>query len=530
MADTRAVVIGAGMGGLAAALRLAHAGLQVTVVERSAHAGGKLRGETIEGHTIDAGPTVFTMRWVFDELLQSVGENLDSLLQLQRLPVLARHYWGDGSALDLFADPEANAAAVEAFAGAAEAARFQQFCATTRALYQALEAPFIREPLSNVPRFMQRLGPRGLALLTGIGPLRTLWSSMERNFKDPRLQQLFGRYATYTGSSPWQAPATLSLITQVEMNGVWAVQGGMTALAACLHALCVQRGVVFHFGTDCSEILTTQGQASGVRLATGETLPAQVVVFNGDAAALQQGLMGQGARAAVPAARKQRSLSAVTWSVLARTQGRALDRHNLFFGKHYAREFQDIFTHSRLPQTPTVYVCAQDRGTGCTPAGYERLLCLVNAPAVGDSPHTHANASLHADAIAACQERSFAWLRHCGLDVALEPARTVCTTPQQFNQRFPATGGALYGQATHGWLSIFSRPGASCPIPGLYLAGGSVHPGPGVPMAAMSGRLAAEAVLAHLASTKRFPQAATSGGTSTPAAMTVPTGSPSSPL
>jgi 1-hydroxycarotenoid 3,4-desaturase len=527
MSETRAVVVGAGMAGLVAALRLAHAGLAVTVVERSDEAGGKLRGEVIDGQTIDAGPTVFTMRWVFDELLQSVGADLERELQLHRLPVLARHFWGDGSALDLFADPRASEAAVEAFAGADEAARFQKFCATTRALYRELEAPFIRSPLTGgVPGFMLRLGPRGLALLTGIGPLRTLWSSMERHFTDPRLQQLFGRYATYTGSSPWQAPATLSLITQVEMDGVWAVQGGMTALAQCLVRLCAHNGVTFRFNADCQEILLTNGQASGVRLQDGESLRADVVVFNGDAAALQQGLLGQPARAAVPVPRKQRSLSALTWSVLAKTQckdeSRALDRHNLFFGPHYGAEFEDIFNRNRLPQAPTVYVCAQDRGAGSAPAGRERLLCLVNAPALGDSAHP----ALSLDAIERCQDRSFDWLRRCGLEVALEPERTVRTTPHDFHQRFPATGGALYGQATHGWLSIFSRPGSACPVPGLFLAGGSAHPGPGVPMAAMSGRLAAEAVLAHLASTKRFRPVATSGGMLTPRVMTAHGGSP----
>lgn len=527
MSELRAVVVGAGMGGLVAALRLAHAGLAVTVVERGNHAGGKLRGEVVDGQTIDAGPTVFTMRWVFDELLQPMGHDLDRELPLQPLSVLARHGWGDGSALDLFADAQASEAAIAAFAGGAEAARFKTFCATTQALYRALETPFIRQPLpDSVPAFMRRLGARRLALLTRIGPMRSLWHSMERHFRDPRLRQLFGRYATYTGSSPWAAPATLSLITQVEMDGVWAVQGGMVALARYLARLCVQHGVEFRFNAHCEEIVLANGRVSGVRLQSGDWLRADLAVFNGDAAALRQGLLGTATRSAVLPSRKPRSLSALTWSVLAKTQGgvqgRALERHNLFFGPHYAAEFEDIFRRNRLPQDPTVYVCAQDRGAGSVPEGRERLLCLVNAPALGDS----APASLQADAIDHCQQRSFAWLKRCGLEVALEPGRTVVTTPQHFHQRFPATGGALYGQATHGWLSIFSRPGSVCPIPGLYLAGGSVHPGPGVPMAAMSGRLAAEAALEHLALTKRLRPAATSGGISTPLAMTAHRGSP----
>jgi 1-hydroxycarotenoid 3,4-desaturase len=369
---------------------------------------------------------------------------------------------------------------------------------------------------------MWRLGPRGLALLTQVGPLRTLWRSMEQHFSDPRLQQLFGRYATYTGSSPWAAPATLSLITQVEMDGVWSVQGGMGALAQCLARLCRQQGVQFRLDTHCREIRQSAGRVSGVVLESGEVLSAEVVVFNGDAAALRQGLLGQAARGAVAPSRGPRSLSAVTWALLAKTGGTVLDRHNLFFGRNYATEFDDIFGHGRLPQDPTVYVCAQDRGTGTVPDGYERLLCLVNAPALGDG-NTDA---LDSAALQRCQQRSFALLNKCGLQVQWDASQGVCTTPRQFHQRFPGTGGALYGQATHGWLSIFSRPGSVSPLPGLYLAGGSVHPGPGVPMAAMSGRLAAEAVLENLALTKRCQPAATSGGTSMPVAMTAHLDSP----
>jgi 1-hydroxycarotenoid 3,4-desaturase len=522
MPETRVSVVGAGIAGLAAALRLAHQGLQVTVLERAGLAGGKLHAEVVDGQAIDTGPTVFTMRWVFDELLHSVGTRLEGELSLQRLPVLARHFWPDGSALDLFDDPAASEAAIEAFAGADEAARFRAFCASTRALYDTLEVPFIRSQLAGVPRFMWRLGPHGLALLTGIGPLRTLWSSMERHFTDPRLRQLFARYATYTGSSPWQAPATLGLITQVERDGVWTVQGGMPALAQCLERLCRQQGVQFRFNTECREITVAQGRARGVVLASGERLESDAVVFNGDAAALRQGLLGAGARAALPGRAGQRSLSAVTWSVLAKTRGLAPDRHNLFFGRHYAREFTDIFERLQLPQEPTVYVCAQDRGLAAAPAGRERLLCLVNAPAVGDMD----GASLDAEVVERCRQISFDLMQRCGLEVEYDAQHAVCTTPRQFHQRFPATGGALYGQATHGWLSIFSRPGAVSPIPGLYLAGGSAHPGPGVPMAAMSGRLAAEAILASRASIRRLHPVATSGGTSMRSVMTAHWDSP----
>lgn len=510
MAEKRVIVVGAGVAGLVAALRLAHQGLQVTVLERSDQPGGKIRAQEVGGQFIDAGPTVFTMKWVFSELMESVGVDIDKELKLTQLPVIGRHFWDDGSALDLFADCQASEAAVESFAGPDEAERFRQFCKATRDLYRSLEGPFIRSQASNLPKFMLKVGPRGLALLARIGPTRTMWDSLGRHFTDPRLRQLFGRYATYCGSSPWHAPATLNLIAQVEMDGVWSVQGGMTALAQCLVRLCKQNGVQFRYQTECSDIQVEHGRATGVVLDDGERVAADIVVFNGDVSALRQGLLGQGARTAVSQRKRPRSLSAVTWCAVAKSRGLSLDRHNLFFGHQYASEFQDIFGRNRLPVDPTLYICAQDRGLDTHQDISERLLCLVNAPACGDTD----DESLTPDSLDILQERCIKRAKDCGLVLELDSRLTVRTTPQAFHQRFPGTGGALYGQATHGWLSIFSRPGAICSIPGLYLAGGSVHPGPGVPMAAMSGRLVAAAVLENLGLTSQSHMEATSGGMS----------------
>ncbi len=524
--DHRVVVVGAGVGGLVSALLLAHHGLRVTLVEAAAVPGGKMRQVMVDGVAVDSGPTVFTMRWVFDQILADVGTSLEPGLKLQPLGVLARHAWRGGAAtLDLFADVQRSADAIAAFSSPAEARRFLGFCKQARRIYAQLEGPYIRSERPTLLSMVRDLGPRGLMALAGLGPMASLWSSLGRHFHDPRLQQLFGRYATYCGSSPWAAPATLMLVAQVELDGVWAVDGGMHAVARALERLARERGATFEYGRSVERILLRQGRASGVRLSDGTTIDADSVVFNGDAGALAAGLLGTGLRhaaAGVPA--RRRSLSAVTWSMHARASGFPLVRHNVFFDDDYRSEFNDIFKQRQLPRRGTVYVCAQDRHDhGSGPEGLERLLCLVNAPADGDSR------PFDAQETDPCEHRSLALLRHCGLTLQAQPHQRVRTTPADFHRLFPATGGALYGPATHGWMSAFQKPSSTSAVPGLYLAGGSVHPGPGVPMAAMSGRLAAATLMAHLDSTSRWRRVVISGGTSTPSATTGSTGSASSP-
>jgi 1-hydroxycarotenoid 3,4-desaturase len=506
MAEARTIIVGAGVGGLAAALALAAQGHAVTVLERAAAPGGKMRVVEAGGAPVDSGPTVFTMRWVFDELFGEAGEKLEDHLALRPLEVLARHAWSASERLDLFADPARSEEAIGHFAGAAEARGFRDFSARARRIYEALERPFIRAERPTPLSLVASAGPFGLMGLWGVSPFATMWKALGEHFRDPRLRQLFGRYATYTGSSPYLAPATLMLIAHVEQAGVWTVEGGMHRVARALEGVAAAHGAQFRYGAHVAEILVERGRAAGVRLADGERIAADAVVLNADAAALAGGLFGTApARAAERANPADRSLSAVTWSMLAEAEGFPLVRHSVFFSRDYAAEFDRILAQRRLPEEPTVYVCAQDRGDeGTAPGGPERLLVLVNAPPDGDRAEME---------IEPCRKAAFALMERCGL--RLTPRDQVQTTPKAFEALFPATGGALYGRANHGWNASFARPGSRTSLPGLYLAGGSVHPGAGVPMAALSGRLAAASLSRDLASTARSRGTAMSGGTST---------------
>lgn len=507
MADHHVVVVGAGIAGLVTAIDLARQGLRVTVLERAAAPGGKLRQVMVDGAPIDSGPTVFTMRWVFDALFADAGLDFDQAVRLAPLSVLARHAWGAGGRLDLFADAQRSQDAIGMFSGAAEARRFTQFCEQARRVYDALEGPYIRSTRPHMLGISRDLGLGGVATLTGLGPFRDLWRALAKHFHDPRLQQLFGRYATYCGSSPFEAPATLMLVAQVEMQGVWAVEGGMIELARALTLLAQKLGATVRCHAHCEHIIVEGGRARGVVLSGGERIDADSVVFNGDVGALSAGRLGKAATRATPVVPKDaRSLSALTWSIRARTRGFALTRHNVFFDDDYASEFSDIFRRGRLPAKPTIYVCAQDRDDATELDGPERLLCLVNAPARGDS------APFDAAEIASCKRQAFGLMQACGLEIDPHEHHCVTTSPNDFERLFPATGGALYGRASHGWMSAFERPDSGSAVPGLWLAGGSAHPGPGVPMAAMSGRLAAATLIADLSSKGRRSKITIPGG------------------
>jgi 1-hydroxycarotenoid 3,4-desaturase len=510
------VVIGAGVGGLVAALELARRDCEVIVVEQAAAPGGKMREIEIAGQRIDAGPTVLTMRWVFEAIFSDAGASLADHLALRPAEVLARHAWSEDERLDLFSDVARSAEEVGRLAGAGEARRFLEFCQRAGATYETLEKPFILSSQPSPTSLTLGAGLRGLGDLWRISPFTTLWSALGTHFHDVRLRQLFGRYATYCGSSPFEAPATLMLVAHVEREGVWLVQGGMHKLASALADLAIKHGAVVRYATAATEIVVDGGRAARVRLASGEELACDAVVANGDPAALSRGYLGRDAARAVGTRQSTRSLSAVTWALLARAGEFPFLRHNVFFSGDYKAEFDDIFRANRLPSSPTVYVCAQDRGAESLDAepGAERFLVLVNAPPTGDS-HTFGHAEIEQ-----CRERAFALLTRCGAKIHAHQEATVATTPNDFDRLFPGSGGALYGPASHGWTASFTRPTARTQIPGLYLAGGCTHPGPGVPMAAISGRLAAAQVCAGLASTSSSRTTAMFGGTSMRSATT----------
>ncbi len=507
----RIVVIGAGIGGLSAAIRLATAGMAVTLVEAQPTPGGKMRTVPSVAGPVDAGPTVLTLRAVFDDLFAVAGERLQDHLTLIPQPILARHWWPDGSRLDLHADPQATAAAIAAFAGPQAEADFHRFHRQSTQLYRAFEAPMMQAARPNLAGIVLNT-LRTPAIWPALQPRRSLARHLAACFSDPRLQQLFGRYATYVGGAPDLSPAVLALIWQAEAQGVWAVQGGMHQLARALADLAQRLGVTLRYGISALNILRRDGRAAEVVLSDARSLKCDAVVFNGDPAALLAGLLGNGPQQALaPSTAQPRSLSAWVWSFAATAAPLDLIHHNVFFAADPAREFGPIAAR-RMPDEATLYVCAQDRALSAPPpTGPERFEIIMNAP-----PKT----TLSSQEIAECRTKTFPQLAGFGLSFDPPPPDPALMTPQGFSTLFPGSQGAIYGRSPHGALASFQRPGARTRLPGLYLAGGGAHPGAGVPMAALSGKHAAEAILSDLTSASRSGRTAMPGGMSMASRLT----------
>jgi 1-hydroxycarotenoid 3,4-desaturase len=481
------LVIGAGIGGLSAAITLAAAGEAVTVLERQNAVGGKLRPLMIGGEAYDGCATVMTMRWVFEELFALAGADFTTACPMTKLETHARHYWSGGAKLDFFSDTQNTADAIAAFAGTTEAKAYLNFLMAARGIHDSLKQPFIK---SQRPSLLKLMANMTMGQLLKINPYENLWSALKKQFSDSRLIQLFGRYATYCGTSPFKAPATLMLIAYVETEGVWRIDGGMHRLPEALRKLAEKLGVAFHTGIDVNSLEFTRSRITGAIDSSNKVWTCANIVMNGDPDALAKGFLGQTARtAAQHTLVKEQSLSAFVWC------GKTVDatelvHHSVFFSNNYEKEFSQL---SASPaDDPTVYMCDQSQS---------RKQFLINSPAHCSIDPARCRTSI---------ERRLA---ACGLETKLDDAQAIEHTPQSFAELYPGTGGALYGRASNAWTATFQRPMARTPVPGLYLAGGATHPGPGVPMAALSGMRAAEAILQDRASTRSFRKTVTGGGT-----------------
>lgn len=482
MADV--VVVGAGVGGLAASIHLAAAGHDVVVLERLDRAGGKLAEHTAAGFTWETGPSLLTLPEVFRDLASVAGCSLDDLVTLRRLDPICRYRFTDGSTFDHRAGLDDAAAGADALAPGA-GNEWRAFMAGARRVWEVSERSFFAGAMSSPLELLGRMqSPRDLL---AIDPLRSLHARASAAFSDPRLVQYVDRYATYSGSSPFRAPATLSCIAHIEQSlGAWYVDGGLGRLADALVQLAVGAGVEIRTGVDVERIDRSDGAVTGVRLAGGETVAADAVVANVDALHLYADLLPDARRRRrAEAAPRSSSGFVLLLAVEGETDG--LAHHNVSFSADHRAEFDQLFGSKEPATDPTVYVCAASvTDPGQAPAGHDGWFVLVNAPEGAGAMDGYGDHLLEV-------------MARRGWDLSGRIVHREQITPADIESRYRTPGGAIYGTSSNGRMAAFLRPGNRGPLDRLYLCGGSSHPGGGLPLVAMSGAIAAGLCAADLA-------------------------------
>ncbi|MFI5957024.1 phytoene desaturase family protein [Cryptosporangium sp. NPDC051539] len=482
------VVIGAGVGGLAAAARLAASGHRVTVCERAPDVGGKLGLRERGGFRFDTGPSLVTMPQVFEDLFRETGDPIGTVLDLVPLDPIARYRFGDGTTLESCADPFEFRRRIDDAFGRGAGSDWAAFWKRAERIWHATYEPFLASALDG-PRTLARYSTR-LTDLATIAPGRTLRGLARSYLKDPRLQQFVERYATYTGSDPRKAPAALASVPYAELAyGGWYLRGGLRTLADALLARCGEHGVKVRLSTEVTRITADARGATGVLLADGGRLPADVVVANADAAHVYRDLI------AVPSSlrslrRTTPSLSGFVLLLALRGTTPGLAHHNVLFPPGaYDAEFDHVFGDPGRPvPDPTLYLSVPD-DPGVRPDGHEAVFLLVNAARHGVGRgavdwRTPGLADRYADDL-------LQRLAERGHDVRDRVLFREIVTPADLEAKTHAIGGAIYGTSSNGARAAFLRPANRSVVPGLFLVGGSSHPGGGLPLVTLSARIVA---------------------------------------
>ncbi|MCP1170603.1 phytoene desaturase family protein [Limimaricola litoreus] len=486
-------IIGGGLGGLASACTLAARGHKVILFEKNDWLGGKAAVLEEEGFRFDMGPTILTMPRVLERIFGEAGRDLHQELDLRRLDPQWRCFYDDGSVLDLRDDPRKAAEEIGRLSPA-DRAGFERFMEVASRLSDVSDRFFFWKSVEDLRDTMDLKGSMNLSTLSDVMALRmhrTVAGQIKRDVKDHRVAQMLEHFIQYVGSSPLASPAVLCGIAQMQQGeGVWYPMGGTRAVPKALAQLAESLGVEVRTGTGVSKIEVDKGRARAIVTDTGERVACERIVSNMDSVRTYDELVGGDEGRAFAKSRKREA--ACSGVVLYLGLDRAyehLAHHNFVFSRDPEEEFAAIYDKGEPAPDPTAYVAAPARTEpGVAPEGGEALYVLVHTPYL--RPHHDWKTMLpgYRDVIMEKLKRT-AGMEDIEERIVVERS----LTPQDIHERYRVLNGAIYGLASHGKVMGAFKPGnRSRQVEGLYLAGGSAHPGPGMPMALMSGWIAAD--------------------------------------
>jgi diapolycopene oxygenase len=488
------VVVGAGLGGLSAAISLATDGHDVTVLEKNDKPGGKLNVAVEQGFRFDLGPSILTMPHVFASLFTRAGKQMSDYVEFQELETHWRNFFEDGLVLDLCADVAKQERELRKLPGDVSKGFFA-FLDYSRRLCEATEEGYFEKGLDSFGELVRFYGwQRSLA---AFDVLRSLDAGVRRFVTDPHLVDILNYFIKYVGSSPYSSPAVLNLLPYVQFGyGLWYVKGGMHTLARALERLLLDLGGAIRYGVDVASVDRADGRLSAVRAANGERWPADLVVANMEVVPFYEKVCGE-PRAFLDRFRRfEPSCSGLVLHLGVDRCYPQLAHHNVFYSRDARRHFDSIFAKRVLSEDPTIYLVAPCKtDPDLAPPGCEIIKVLPHIPHLkDDDPFT-------AEDYAAFRERVLDKLERMGLtDLRRHIVVEKMWTPHDIERLYYSNRGSIYGVVSDRWRNLgFKAPQRSERYRNLYFVGGSVNPGGGMPMVTLSGRLVRDKIAQDLA-------------------------------
>ncbi len=483
----KALIIGAGIGGIATALRLRHRGYDVTVLEANKYAGGKLHAIDLKGYRFDLGPSLFTMPQYVTELFELYGLNAAGYFEYHRKEVVCNYFWEDGTtfaALANKADFIQNAAST--FTEPAD--KLKKYISNNQKKFDLTASLFLEKSLHKAATYLSSSTIKAILQLGSLHIARSLNDTNEHYFDNPKLVQLFNRYATYNGSSPYQTPGIMSMIPHLEMHfGTFYPKGGMHRISQSLYELAKLKGVDFKFDEKVEKIEVQNGKAIGL-VSEKDRYQGDVIVSNMDVFPTYKRLL-QDQEHPKKVLEQERSSSALIFYWGISREFPELDLHNILFSENYQEEFKAIFEQKTLYKDPTVYIniSSKEEKTDA-PDGHENWFVMINAPGNYGQDWEELKAKARIQIIEKINQL---------LQVDIEKLITVehVLDPVGIENDTSSYRGALYGAASNNKFAAFLRhPNFSRKIKNLYFCGGSVHPGGGIPLCLLSAKIVGDLV------------------------------------
>ncbi len=485
--STKAIVIGSGVAGLVIAVRLAIQGTTVTVYEKKRAAGGKISSFKKENYQFDAGPSLFTQPENIRELFELAGEPIEPYFQFDKCNIACKYFYPNGKEVNAFTDAGLFAAELNDKLGE-DPMVIKKYLSDSEKLYERTGSIFLNRSLHKIKTWFDRKVFAAFAATKMSYLFSTLNRYNGRKFSSPEATQLFNRYATYNGSSPFKAPAMLSLIPHVEHNeGIFYPRGGMISIAEALYKLALKKGVVFHFDAHVERIIQHEGRARGI-VINGENIFADVVVSNVDAYFTYRNLLNNHARAA-KILRQERSSSAMIFYWGINRKFSQLELHNIFFSGDYKKEFDFIFNKKQVYSDPTVYVNITSKFDPThAPANCDNWFVMINVPANNGQDWATIKEKARKAAI-------FKISAVLGEDIEQYIAVEETLDPIGIENDTASYMGSLYGTSSNSRMAAFVRhPNFTNKVRNLYFCGGSVHPGGGIPLCFKSAKITSELI------------------------------------